>query len=105
MTVTVIVRNDVAVGIDRDSSMYLASIAAPPLSGWRSPAAAAAGAAGPLPPPRTPGLVILPRGPEPAMPARSTPSAAATRWATGVALASPSVVGAAGAATAPLPEA
>src|SRR4051794_24346734 len=92
MTVTVIVRNEVAVGIDRDSSMYLASIAAPPLSGWRS-AVAAAGAA-PLPPPlSTSALVIRPRGPEPATLARSTPSAAATRWATGVALASPLPLG------------
>src|SRR3954454_1558911 len=42
MAVTVIVRNEVAVGIDRLSSMYLASIAAPPLSGWRGPRPSAA---------------------------------------------------------------
>ena len=52
-------------------------------------------------PPRTSALVIRPRGPVPSTPARSTPSTAATRCATGVALA-PS--GGAAAAEPPLPD-
>src|SRR5438445_10334490 len=85
MTVTVIVLNDVAVGIDRDSSMYLASIAAPPLRGWRSAEVAAA----PLPPLRTSALVMRPRGPLPVTDERSTPSLAAIRAATGGPLLAP----------------
>src|SRR4051812_17453893 len=104
MTVTVMVRNEVAVGIDRDSSMYLASIAAPPLRARRSPDAGATEAPLPPPPLSTSALVIRPRGPEPATLARSIPSAAATRAATGVALASPLAGGAAAGVAAPLPE-
>src|ERR687892_151380 len=43
IVVTAIVRNEVAVGIDRLSSMYRASMPAPPRSGWGSAAGAGAG--------------------------------------------------------------
>src|SRR3954451_15034345 len=71
--------------------MYWASIAAPPLSTVRLPSGAAVvSAAAPLAPAeRTSSLVILPPAPVPWTFERSTPSAAATRAATGVALLSP----------------
>ena len=76
--VTVSVRNEVAVGIDRLSSMYFASIAAPPRIGE-----AVALDAGASPAASTSAFVTRPPGPEPFTAARSTPSAAATRAATG----------------------
>src|SRR4051794_21353704 len=65
-------------------------MAAAPLRTVRAPAAvagaAAVAAAAPLPAPSTSALVIRPPGPVPGTPLRSTPSAAATRAATGVTL-------------------
>ena len=82
--VTVSVRNEVAVGTWRDSSMYLASIALAPLI---SVASLLVGAEAPLvSAARTSALEIRPAGPEPWTLARSTPWAAATRAATGVTL-------------------
>ena len=91
-TPTASVRNDVAVGIDRLSSMYFASIAAAPLSavddgsvarfGWLiepfgvSPFAAA----------RTSALTIRPSRPLPGSVPRLTPRSAAARFAIGEAL-------------------
>ena len=76
-------RKLVAVGTDRLSSMYLASIAAPPLS-CVSEAVPPAGAA---PPPwaaeMMSSLTILPARPLPATAATSTPRSAAARLATG----------------------
>src|SRR3954449_5100144 len=43
IVVTASVRNEVAVGIDRVSSMYLASMPAPPRSGWGAAPGAGAG--------------------------------------------------------------
>src|SRR3954468_18886706 len=106
IVVTVTVRNEVAVGIERLSSMYLASIAAPPLRTVVAPPAGAAAGAAPLPPlaaARTSALVILPDGPLPETPPRSMPSAAATRAATGETLASWGSEGAEAGAEAPLP--
>ena len=88
---TAIVRNEVAVGTARLSSIALASIAAGPRSCFASPAEAAAAAA-PLPPPSaaasTSSLVTFDPGPVPLTEARSTPVASATLRATGVALTS-----------------
>src|SRR4051794_1877874 len=90
IVVTASVRNEVAVGIDRLSSMYLASMPAPPRSGRGSESGAGAvtGAAGAAVPPfatvaRTSAFVMRPPGPEPVTVARSMPSAAAMRAATG----------------------
>ena len=79
------VRNEVAVGTSRLSSIAWASIAAGPRSGFASPACAAAGAAfAPLPAAaRTSAFVTLPPGAVPATEPMSTPVAAATRRATG----------------------
>src|SRR3954452_4918533 len=95
IVVTASVRNEVAVGIDRLSSMYFASMPAPPRSGWgvASGAGAVAGSATAAGPPfptvaRTSAFVMRPPGPEPATCDRSTPSAAAMRAATGEILAS-----------------
>ena len=86
---TAIVRNEVAVGTARLSSIALASIAAGPRSAFSSPVAATAV---PFPAPSlaasTSSLVTFAPGPLPLTEARSTPVAAATRRATGVALTS-----------------
>src|SRR3954469_13309257 len=109
IAVTASVRNEVAVGIDRLSSMYFASMPAPPRSGWgvASGAGAVAGppprAGPPLPPvARTSAFVMRPPGPEPATCDRSTPSAAAMRAATGEILASDGI-GRGSTVAAPLP--
>src|SRR3954453_5031197 len=107
IVVTVMVRNEVAVGIERLSSMYLASIAAPPLRTALAPSAGAAVGEAPLTPlaaARTSAFVIRPAGPLPLTAPRSTPSAAATRAATGETLASSGSVVAGEGADAPLPE-
>src|SRR4051794_40265501 len=95
IAVTASVRNEVAVGIDRLSSMYFASMPAPPRSGWGVDAGAGAvtGSAGAGGPPfatvaRTSAFVMRPPGPDPVTFARSMPSAAAMRAATGEILAS-----------------
>src|SRR4051794_22950166 len=106
IVVTVTVRNEVAVGIERLSSMYLASIAAPPLRTVVAPPAGAAAGAAPWPPlaaARTSALVIRPDGPLPVTAPRSMPSAAATRAATGETLASSGREGAAAGAEAEAP--
>ena len=95
---TAIVRNEVAVGTSRLSSIALASIAAGPRSGFASPAA-------PEPPlrrrsrprwqPRAhPPWSPSPRARDPLTAPRSTPSSPATRRATGVARTSVGSVGA-----------
>src|SRR3954468_431254 len=90
IVVTASVRNEVAVGIDRLSSMYLASIPAPPRSGsgLEPGAGAVTGAAGAAVPPlatvaRTSAFVMRPPGPEPLTFARSIPSAAGVRAGAG----------------------
>src|SRR3954464_634234 len=111
IAVTASVRNEVAVGIDRLSSMYLASMPAPPRSGWGVDAGAGAvtGSAGAGAPPfatgaRTSAFVMRPPGPEPVTFARSIPSAAAMRAATGEILASDGIgCGSARGAAAPCP--
>src|SRR3954447_25850915 len=113
IAVTASVRNEVAVGIDRLSSMYFASMPAPPRSGWGVDAGAGAmtGSAGAGAPPfatvaRTSAFVMRPPGPEPVTFARSIPSAAAMRAATGEILASDGIGrGAAVAARSPSPSA
>ena len=82
---TAIVRNEVAVGTARLSSIALASIAAGPRSAFSSPALAAAAVPLPFPAASTSSLVTLDPGPLPLTAARSTPVASATRRATGVA--------------------
>jgi hypothetical protein len=84
---TASVRKEVAVGIERLSSIAFASIAAGPRSGVASPSAAGAvGAAAPSPPSAaasTSSFVIRPPIPVPRTVARSIPRSAATRRATG----------------------
>ena len=84
-------RNEVAVGIERLSFIALARVAAGPRRGFASPATTVPTGTAPSPSlERTSDLVILPPGPLPLTPLRSTPLASAARRATGVALA-PSV--------------
>src|SRR4051794_35104386 len=100
------VRNEVAVGIDRDSFMKRASVAAGPRIGFAPGAGGAlgalkAGGGGVAVPPAlaplpasafsTSAFVTLPRGPVPVRLLVSTPFADAIRSATGVALESPLV--------------
>ncbi len=89
-TVTVSVRKLVAVGIDLDCSMYLASAALPPFSCSAPAGFSATAPAEPLPSAAlsfaassTSDLTIRPPGPLPETLVRSTPSAAAARAATG----------------------
>ena len=82
---TATVRNDVAVGTARLSSMAEASIAAGPRSAFASAGAAAGAAPPPFEAAITSSLVTFDPGPLPAIPPRSTPSSSATRRATGVA--------------------
>ena len=89
------VRNDVAVGVVRLSSMALTSIAAGPRRGLASPAFAGAAGAAPLPSAAsTSAFTTLPPGPEPSTDPRSTPRSAAIRRATGEARPSPSTAAA-----------
>src|SRR3954453_18696099 len=89
--VTAIVRNEVAVGIDRLSFMYLASMPAPPRSGCGvapGDGAVAGSAGGAAAPPlavvaRAAAFGVRPPWPEPVTLAMSRPSAAAMRAATG----------------------
>ena len=83
---TAIVRNEVAVGTARLSSIALASIAAGPRSTFSSPRTAAAPLPDPFPALSTSSLVTLEAKPVPLTLPRSTPLASATRRATGVAL-------------------
>ena len=82
---TAIVRKEVAVGIDRLSSIALASIPAGPRRTFSS----AAGAVSPSAAASTSALVTLPPDPLPRIWSRVSPSAAATRRATGVERPSP----------------
>ena len=89
IVVTVIVRSEVAVGISREASMWRASIAAPPRSSLLSVTVGSALARGPAAgagaalAASTSAFVMRPAGPLPSTAARSTPSAAAMRRATG----------------------
>ena len=105
---TEIVRNEVAVGTSRLSSIAWASIPAGPRSAFASPAAAGATAVAPFPLPSaaasTSPLVTFAPGPLPDTAPRSTPFSAATRRASGVALTSaPLAAGDSAAALGPHP--
>ena len=104
---TEIVRNEVAVGTSRLSSIAWASIPPARAAAFASPAAAGATAAAPFPPPSaaasTSSLVTFAPGPLPVTAPRSTPFSAATRRATGVALTSAPLAGVGGSAGAARP--